>query len=63
MTQGTLIDITRQDPAEGLQVLHVADEVNHVEWFRHDVTGTEPFASPCSSCSEWHRWRRVWVIA
>ncbi len=63
MSQGTLVDITRHDPIEGLQVLHVADEVNHTEWFGQDMTGIESFARPCSTCREWHRWRRVWVIA
>jgi len=63
MSRGTLIDITRQDLDEGLQVLHLADEVNHTEWIRQDVTRAEPFGHPCGTCYEWHQWRRVWVIA
>jgi hypothetical protein len=57
-------DITRHDLNEGLQVLHIADEVNHLEWIRQDVTRKEPFQHPCDTCGDlWHEWRRVWVIA
>lgn len=58
-------DIKRGNRFDGMEIMHLADETNHVQYIHvTDIdTDEEPFERRCDECSMVHAWRRVWVKA
>jgi hypothetical protein len=62
----TYQDIREDLGPDGLIILHVSDDENHITMIPAAVADAaiEPFEHPCGECgNDKHRWRRVLVIA
>lgn len=57
-----LDSIRRIGGIDGAEIMHVADETNHVQFIHiRDIKDEEPFELCCEECFKMHYWRPVWV--